>query len=533
MTGLFLYRWFTVGRTACRCATQRSLSFTCRTWGQKRRAWPPSQPSPTWAAPPLPIQRTPAPVHPHRQTAAMILFPWSQLQWLPVLLALLARGKPSSSRWADEFWNLFNVELSKTVLFNFGVFFISEVVIFIHNISKLLYYHNCMCVCIIRQGSCVVVLYQYQSDLHFTGPRPEWCILFLACLRYIPFWSGTLDLCCNICLIAKSIYFWWMRSVHWQTAKKCGGLIPVLDVLQLLREPPIILRRNTMSSKSVAVPVIVPNTSVASSNTLSNIPDSCKPLRKRHLKFQDSDASPGNSTPFKFPRLCLDSGSKVLGLPSPPAEDRTIFRSMGVVSSSKVQGSTQQEIKVKQTPASSCACSTAPVTCGVSPVDSRKSDSPAPVSDTKPSQSLPSPATSTILPSIPLLQLSTVSGAVTLPVTAVTQSVGRPGIPTSMQAPVVQVIVVNGLNTSAPLGITAQAAQSARKGRTEFCPIAPAPSAASPTPKVTATETGEATVLEGKRRRSHYCHYESCGKTYFKSSHLKAHIRTHTGENET
>lgn len=44
------------------------------------------------------------------------------------------------------------------------------------------------------------------------------------------------------------------------------------------------------------------------------------------------------------------------------------------------------------------------------------------------------------------------------------------------------------------------------------------------TPEVTLT------VKKGKKRRFYKCDIEGCNKSYTKSSHVKAHKRTHTGK---
>ncbi|XP_064626329.1 Krueppel-like factor 11 [Lineus longissimus] len=60
----------------------------------------------------------------------------------------------------------------------------------------------------------------------------------------------------------------------------------------------------------------------------------------------------------------------------------------------------------------------------------------------------------------------------------------------------------------------------------KLCPIAPAPATSSDHSPAKLSASGQDT----KRRRKYLCTFKDCDKTYFKSSHLKAHIRTHTGE---
>lgn len=81
---------------------------------------------------------------------------------------------------------------------------------------------------------------------------------------------------------------------------------------------------------------------------------------------------------------------------------------------------------------------------------------------------------------------------------------------------VVQVIIVNNNLSPQPSMDTPQ-----------LCTIAPAPQSTNVQHTADKLTTDSSAEL---RRRAHHCTYTGCTKTYFKSSHLKAHIRIHTGK---
>ncbi|XP_077367178.1 uncharacterized protein LOC144010641 [Festucalex cinctus] len=85
---------------------------------------------------------------------------------------------------------------------------------------------------------------------------------------------------------------------------------------------------------------------------------------------------------------------------------------------------------------------------------------------------------------------------------------GRPGL--------LSVVLV--VPPATPPGRTATAPGGAR-----LLPLAP-------TPVYLSAGGGGNAARDASRRRNYVCDFAGCHKTYFKSSHLKAHLRTHTGE---
>lgn len=109
---------------------------------------------------------------------------------------------------------------------------------------------------------------------------------------------------------------------------------------------------------------------------------------------------------------------------------------------------------------------------------------------------------------------------------------GRPPAQTQAASPG-QVLLIGGQVATGPVmlivpqpAVPRVYAQTAvvTPGGTKLPAIAPAPG------PFVLEQRQSPSQPEVSRIRSHVCPHEDCSKTYFKSSHLKAHMRTHTGK---
>ncbi|CAG5866474.1 unnamed protein product [Menidia menidia] len=191
-----------------------------------------------------------------------------------------------------------------------------------------------------------------------------------------------------------------------------------------------------------------------------------------------------------------------------------------------------------------------------SPLKPCLDSAPTPTSvNTQPHISPPSPGVSTALSPPPvaspqiicqMFPVSSQSGIISAFIPSAVQASGA-GIrtattpifpqPTSASSPAVQPSLIMG--SAVPQGtvmlVLPQSSVSQVShcpqtvmtlGNTKLLPLAPAPVYVPAGPGGSPA----ATKIDFSRRRNYVCSFPGCRKTYFKSSHLKAHLRTHTGE---
>ncbi|XP_073349196.1 Krueppel-like factor 11a [Pagrus major] len=171
-------------------------------------------------------------------------------------------------------------------------------------------------------------------------------------------------------------------------------------------------------------------------------------------------------------------------------------------------------------------------------------DSPSsPPSSTSPPHSYPPSSSSSSSPvsSSPVLcqvfpvssRTGMISAFVQAPVQVQTQGGPKPILPQSPSSFAQPLLVGSAVPQGTVMFVVPQASVSQSQqgpqtvmtlGNTKLLPLAPAP-VYMPT-----GASGGASQADFSRRRNYVCNFPGCKKTYFKSSHLKAHLRTHTGE---
>nr|XP_055067531.1 Kruppel-like factor 10 isoform X2 [Misgurnus anguillicaudatus] len=195
---------------------------------------------------------------------------------------------------------------------------------------------------------------------------------------------------------------------------------------------------------------------------------------------------------------------------TPPYSPRCDQESAEVASNSPIQEPRSQAISVIRhtSEASSpinyfCPAETSAIEC---------SSAPRPVSGV-PSESVPSISVFQMIPLTPSSMVPVPSQCLASSANVCQASV----VFVAAQMPKGSVMVV------VPQPVTPTQTYLAPSSGLKFTAIAPAPGHNS-SPKSAVSKAAPS------RTRDHVCSHPDCGKTYFKSSHLKAHLRTHTGE---
>ncbi|XP_072218186.1 Krueppel-like factor 11a [Leuresthes tenuis] len=172
------------------------------------------------------------------------------------------------------------------------------------------------------------------------------------------------------------------------------------------------------------------------------------------------------------------------------------------------------------------------------PPEENDAHPPSPVSPPHCASLLSSPA----LPPSPVLcqvfpvssRPGMISAFVQGPVQVQTQGGPKPILPQSPASSFAQSLLVGSAVPQGtvmfvvPQASVSQPAQGPQTvmtlGNTKLLPLAPAPV------YMPSGASSGASQADFSRRRNYVCTFPGCKKTYFKSSHLKAHLRTHTGE---
>ncbi|XP_053565669.1 Krueppel-like factor 11 [Bombina bombina] len=153
-------------------------------------------------------------------------------------------------------------------------------------------------------------------------------------------------------------------------------------------------------------------------------------------------------------------------------------------------------------------------------------------SDCNPSATVPAPSPPVICQMIPVsAQPGVISTFIKPPAQAVSHTV-KPILPQNAPVPQ-QVLMGTSMSQGAVMFVFPQASVTQPSphcpqtlmtvGNTKLLPLAPAP-------VFIASGQSSPPQMDFSRQRKYVCNFSGCRKTYLKSSHLKAHLRTHTGE---